>query len=709
MKLINYLYNKFNKWFIYSTILVISLLILFSGYFLYKKSVEHAVYNTTVSFMEQITEHDIKNMENQMSAKYEYIQSLASRIRNTRKENLTDLSYMLSVESQSTDFHKLYVVTKSGKVYDNAHLVTSIDKVKWKNIYNKSDGQFSQKFQYNTKESWQDSIIFGIHLDNEIKYKNEVIKGIVGMVPVEDLSDHMELESFDGKGIVLLIDEAGNIVTSSKYYDSEVNQNYFNELSSSKFLNKTDLQTCKNDVESGKDIFIEYAYNGQSYYSMMKSINNSDWYIVVKVSSSVTAEQTRILLLRSLFFFLLLGVVIILVSMFIYHTMMNAKIAREAEQAKSSFLANMSHEIRTPLNGIVGLHYLMRKNIGDKDKMLEYLKKADVSAEYLKSVISDVLDMSKIESGQIEIYKNDMDLNKFINDIDILIGTQAKDKRLHFEIDSNNIIDYHIIGDETRLKQIIVNLLGNALKFTPEEGSIFLKIEQTESNDILNTKFTISDTGCGMSPEFLEKIWIPFEQERRYNSQNGTGLGTTLSKIFVEKMGGTIEVQSKVNEGTTFIINIPFKRSNQKSEVTVTEDLNPNISLKGLSILLAEDNDINREIVTEILEAQGCNIFAVVNGEEAVRAFTDSQINYFDVILMDIQMPVMNGYEACRKIRQSDRTDKDVILFAFSANAFREDADRAIESGMDDVITKPLNIDSFINKLKLLGGGDRVK
>ena len=141
-------------------------------------------------------------------------------------------------------------------------MVTSIDKVKWKNIYNKSDGQFSQKFQYNTKESWQDSIIFGIHLDNEIKYKNEVIEGIVGMVPVEDLSDHMELESFDGKGIVLLIDESGNIVTSSKYYDSEVNQNYFNELSSSKFLNKTNLQTCKNDVESGKDIFIEYAYNG---------------------------------------------------------------------------------------------------------------------------------------------------------------------------------------------------------------------------------------------------------------------------------------------------------------------------------------------------------------------------------------------------------------------------------------------------------------
>ena len=146
-----------------------------------------------------------------------------------------------------------------------------------------------------------------------------------------------------------------------------------------------------------------------------------------------------------------------------------------------------------------------------------------------------------------------------------------------------------------------------------------------------------------------------------------------------------------MNEGTTFIINIPFERSSQKSEVTVTEDLNPNISLKGINILLAEDNDINREIVTEILEAQGCNIFAVVNGEEAVRAFTDSQINYFDVILMDIQMPVMNGYEACRKIRQSDRTDNDVIIFAFSANAFREDADRAIESGMNAVSYTHLN------------------
>ncbi|WP_294465158.1 histidine kinase dimerization/phospho-acceptor domain-containing protein [uncultured Anaerofustis sp.] len=382
MKLINYLYNKYNKWFIYIIIFILSLLILSSGYFLYKKSVEHAVYNTTVSFMEQITDHDIQNIENQIESKWEYIESLSGRIRNTRAENVSDLSYMLSIEARSTSFNKLYIITNKGRVYDNAHLITSIDKMNWKDTYKSSKGKFIKKFQYNAREWWQDSILFGIRFEEGFKYKNEVIEGIVGLVPVEDFRDRIKLESFDGKGVVLVMDDVGDIVTSSKYYDTKTNQNYFNELEVSEIDGSNTPSTYKNDIKNGKDVFIKYKYNDHNYYSMMKTIKDNGWYIVVKVSDSVTGEQTQILLLRSLLFFFLIGIVIIVVSIFIYRTIMNAKIAREAEQAKSFFLANMSHEIRTPLNGIAGLHYLIRQNIYDKDKIMEYLSKADVSAEF---------------------------------------------------------------------------------------------------------------------------------------------------------------------------------------------------------------------------------------------------------------------------------------------------------------------------------------
>ncbi|MCR2033081.1 hybrid sensor histidine kinase/response regulator [Anaerofustis stercorihominis] len=594
----------------------------------------------------------------------------------------------------------MYIITNKGRVYDNAHLITSIDKMNWKDTYKSSKGKFIKKFQYNAREWWQDSILFGIRFEEGFKYKNEVIEGIVGLVPVEDFRDRIKLESFDGKGVVLVMDDVGDIVTSSKYYDTKTNQNYFNELEVSEIDGSNTLSTYKNDIKNGKDVFIKYKYNDHNYYSMMKTIKDNGWYIVVKVSDSVTGEQTKILLLRSLFFFFLIGIVIIVVSIFIYRTIMNAKIAREAEQAKSSFLANMSHEIRTPLNGIAGLHYLIRQNIDDKDKIMEYLSKADVSAEYLKSVISDVLDMSKIESGQVDIYNDNVDLNKFIADIDILIGTQASERNLIFNIDVDNVIEPYIIGDEVRLKQIVVNLLGNALKFTPANGTISLKIEQFEEGNILNTTFVISDTGCGMTPEFLEKIWNPFEQERRFNSQNGTGLGTTLSKVFVEKMGGTIDVKSKLNEGTTFTIAIPFEKAEYKNNINKNQNDKNTVSLEGFNILLAEDNDINREIVTEILTSQGCSITEATNGEEAVREFEKSEINYFDVILMDIQMPVMNGYEATEKIRKANRDDHDVIIFALSANAFRDDYDRAMESGMDDLVTKPLDVGAFIEKLK---------
>ena len=345
----------------------------------------------------------------------------------------------------------------------------------------------------------------------------------------------------------------------------------------------------------------------------------------------------------------------------------------------------------------------MRQNLDDKNKLEVYLEKAEVSADFLKSVITEVLDMSKIESGQLELYCRRLNLEKLLREIEMLIGPQSEERKQRFLVDYGGLAAPWVIGDEIRLKQIIVNLLGNALKFTPAGGSITLKVRQQLQEGTVNTTFEISDTGCGMSPEFLERIWQPFEQEHRFGSQNGTGLGTTLSKMLAEKMGGGIAVESREGEGTTFTVQIPFSTANPE-EVSVQAVPEHQVTLAGKQILAVEDNDINREILMEILSAYGADVTPAVNGQEAVDIFSQSPVSSFDVILMDIQMPVLDGYGASKAIRGMERPDSGTVpIFALTANAFKQEADRARTSGMDDVITKPLDVNILLQKLSALG------
>lgn len=432
----------------------------------------------------------------------------------------------------------------------------------------------------------------------------------------------------------------------------------------------------------------------------MVPIQDSTWYLVVKVNASVTADQVSSLMARSLLFFGLLALLLAGILFAIFRAVRDARVARESEKAKSTFLANMSHEIRTPLNGIVGLHYLMRQNLDDPAKLSEYLNQANVSSEYLKSVITDVLDMSKIESGQMELYAQPFDLEAMLSDIETLIDLQAKEYKLNFSIEREDITASYVEGDEMRIKQIIVNLLGNALKFTPEGGRVTLGVNQKVINGTAVTTFVVSDTGCGMSPDFLERIWEPFEQERRVASQNGTGLGTALSKVLVDKMEGTIEVESEQDKGTTFTVVLPLPVSHAEIASAAASSEGEE-TLVGKRVLVAEDNGVNRMIIVDILEDEGCIVTAASDGAEAVEAFAASEEGTFDVVLMDLQMPHMDGYQAAATIRALKRADSArVPIMALTANAFRDDVDRALKSGMNDVVTKPLDVRLLLDKLR---------
>ena len=363
-------------------------------------------------------------------------------------------------------------------------------------------------------------------------------------------------------------------------------------------------------------------------------------------------------------------------------------------------MTSMSHEIRTPLNGISGLCYLMLQSLDNKEKLTEYLQKTMVTTTFLKDIINDVLDMSKIESGQLELIYRDLDLNELLSEVEKLLETQAHDKRIAFTMEYHDLTQNWIIGDQIRIKQILMNILGNAIKFTPEGGTVTLTAEQKKEGEVVYTTFVIKDNGCGMSLDFLDRIWQPFEQENRRIYKNGTGLGTTISKNLVEKMKGTISVESKPEQGSIFTITIPFLISKESGAVKRESAQEEVIDIKGTHILVVEDNELNRMIITTVLEEKGCLLTEAVNGKEAVDIFEASQEHSFDLILMDVQMPVMNGYDAARCIRQSSHSDaKTITIFAVTANAFQEDLDKALESGMNDVITKPLNIEKLLKKI----------
>lgn len=683
----------------------VAMVVLVGGYLLYQQSITQAVNGTTLSFMEQIADHDAQGIHNQMTSKWGYLDSVAERIRLVREGELSDLSYQLGVEVQSSSFDRIYLVTDQEHLYDNTYLISKLDDVEWADTYRAADERFVIRYTLEEREKWGEYLVYGVKLDAPVICAGERIESVVGLVPVADIEAGMRFESFDGQGVALVIRNTGEIVTASRYYGGPDGQDFFAELEDASFVSGS-LVDCRAAIERGENAFAEYRLGSERYYATMVPIADSRWYLVVKVNTSVTSHQVNELMTRSLLFFGLLGLLIAGVLFTVFRSVRDARVARESEKAKSTFLANMSHEIRTPLNGLVGLQYLMRQNVDDKDKLVGYLDQAEVSADYLKSVITDVLDMSKIESGQMELYAQPFDLAAMLNDIDTLIDLQAKPRKLNFSVTYGELPAKWVVGDEMRIKQVIVNLLGNALKFTPEEGRISLDVSQdvTSEGTLANTTFVVADTGCGMSSHFLQHIWEPFEQEKRAASRNGTGLGASLSKILVEEMGGTIEVESEQGCGSTFTVMVPLQVAAEQLAVSAADTLAGEDTLEGTRMLVAEDNSVNRMIIVDILEDEGCMVTAVSDGAEALEAFAASDEGTFDVILMDLQMPRMDGYQATVAIRALKRSDSATVpILALTANAFRDDVDRALSAGMNDVVTKPLNVGLLLDKLRTMG------
>ena len=372
-----------------------------------------------------------------------------------------------------------------------------------------------------------------------------------------------------------------------------------------------------------------------------------------------------------------------------------AKKADAANRAKTEFLQRMSHDIRTPINGICGMVDIADHYADDVEKQSEYREKVKSASHLLLEMLNDVLDMSKLESGEVMLEEIPLKLISILEEVLVVIEQMAAEQNIRIIWEEKEIIHWNLIGSPIHVKRILMNILSNAVKYNKENGDIYISCREIVSDqpEMTTIEFTCRDTGIGMAEAFQKQIFEPFAQEHTGSRTRfaGTGLGMPITKKLVEKMGGTIAFESEEGAGTTFVIRIPFKIDLDVDKREEKKDIAEK-SIKGLHVLLAEDNELNMEIAEFMLQNEGTVVTKAWNGQEAVDIFRKSRSGEFDVILMDIMMPVMNGYEAAKMIRSLDREDAKVIpIIAMTANAFTEDKMRAKEAGMDEHIAKPVD------------------
>ncbi len=562
----------------------------------------------------------------------------------------------------------------------------------------------------------------------EIGANKAVITHLAIAVDIQVMREKISVKGFGDKCYTYLINKDGKRLYKYTYTDNFIEgYNVLSAVENFSIINGGTYDNFLYQLERGKNTALEFEYAGknqkkQNWFVANAPLQSENWQILLFVPTRVLGADSKLLLNRTIQFFVVASAVILFMIVIVIivtiiskqnrrlvrqkdeaNQMLKAAVnqANSANQAKSDFLSHMSHDIRTPINGIMGMTDIALKNIGNQEKILDCLNKISGSSQHLLGLINDVLDMSRIESGKTKVNHESFDIRTCIENCVSIIGGQLSTRNIELIREIDDFEHPLLIGDELHLRQVFINILGNSVKFTLDGGKIyFCATEKEYTEDKALYRFELRDTGIGMKEEFLPHLFEAFAQEDdgMRTTYKGTGLGMAITKKFIDLMGGTVQVESKLNVGTTFIIEMWIDIDKDAKLNEAKSDAH--INLEGIRILLVEDIELNLEIAKTILEEEGAVITPAMNGQEAVDTFVDHPAGTFDVVLMDIMMPVMDGITATKTIRALEREDAKIIpIIAMTANAYEEDIRNTQAAGMDAHLSKPIDVELLLRTL----------
>ena len=730
------------------------IVMLLAFFFLYQTYIQNIIYEERLNQMEEVTHQMFQNLEDVIDSHWNRVMEECNYLREANVQTIDELCKYMKKKYELSAYEEqkitLMAVDSEGRYYTergNRGLFRDLD------YFEDNPKQIS--FVFDSMTDNQSEMVFLKRLSKPIQLQNGKKKTTIRYFGIaqnmEQLNPYFNCDAYDRNNSVYVLDDNGFKLFNSNKVELIKGHNVFSVLQKMKYLHNSSFEKTKTELEEKGCSYSNAVLDGTEYFYALKRMENAEWTLIFLVPAEYVATNTlelvNFIMLFIVIFTVIVAVCVILgISFVMRRNQQEAilverenniklenvntelrkanlaaeeafQVAQEANRSKSSFLANMSHDIRTPMNAIIGMTSLIRHDAGNKAKVIEYADKIDISSQHLLGIINDVLDMSKIEAGKTVFKYTDFSILDFITELNTIFHSQIDEKNQTLTIIKENIRHEWVNGDQVHLMQIFSNLVSNAVKYTQEGGKIQFLVEECETKSSVYAKyrFLVSDNGMGMSADFKDTIFDAFTraESSMTNKIQGTGLGMAITKNLVEAMGGTIDVESELGQGSCFEVLIDLRIAEDRfvsSAEQAEKDEPAGNVLKGMRFLCAEDNELNAEILMELLKIEGAECTICENGKRVLEAFEQSAPGDYDMILMDVQMPVMNGYEATKAIRRSSHElAKTIPIIAMTANAFSEDIQHSLAAGMNAHVSKPVEmkvLEKTIRSIKS-GGGHR--
>ena len=729
---------------------------LLAFFFLNHIYIQDIIYEERLNQMEEVTHQMFQNLEDVIDSHWGRVTEECNYLKAANVQTTDELCRQMKKKYELSAYadHKitLMAVDSEGRYYTQDGYIGLFRDLDY---FEDNPDQIS--FVFDSMTDNQSEMVFLKRLSEPIELQNGEEKTTLSYFGIaqnmEQLNPYFSCDAYNGNNSVYVLDDNGFKLFNSNQVELIKGHNVFSVLQNMKYLHNSSFDKTKAELEKKGCSYSNAILDGTEYFYALKRLENAEWTLIFLVPAEYVATNTLRLVNFVMVFIVIFTVIAAVCVMLGISFVMrrnqqeairverenNARletvntelrqakqaaeeafqVAQEANRSKSSFLANMSHDIRTPMNAITGITSLLEYDAENEEKVREYAKKIDVSAQHLLGIINDVLDMSKIEAGKTVFKYSDFSILELMQEIQMMFRPQAEGKHQMMVMNHDNIEHEWVNGDKVHMMQIFSNLLSNAVKYTQEGGKIQFLVEEyeTKSRAYAKYRFVVSDNGMGMSADFKDTIFDAFTRAESSltNKIQGTGLGMAITRNLVEAMGGTIDVESELGQGSCFEVFMDLKIAEDRSVALAaqeeTDEQDDNI-LQGMRFLCAEDNELNAEILTELLKIEGAECTICENGEEILKAFEQSAPGDYDMILMDVQMPVMNGYEATKAIRRSShKLAKTIPIIAMTANAFSEDIQHSLAAGMTAHVSKPVEmkvLEKTIRSIKSGGGGHRT-